>query len=414
MEGCWVSRNNSEPFAIKSHVKSKVVITSMLSFLFIFLASCGNFKNFEIEFVDAKIISFDESPHWQIFESEFSQLTSAEQAEEWGANNQQIASLLGREDLIKNSSEEYKPSTECKFLDSEEQIEDAIVRGANNTSIVIINESHINTRHRAFILETIKILQENGYEYYGAETFSNRENRVPIDENTKEYFRTRDGFYLKEAVFGRLGRELIARKMKLFAYERIRTGPPDENADIIDEIYQRENAQAENIIKKLNAIEEDAKIILHVGYSHANEGVSRSKDGRTYKWMARIVKDKTGINPLTISQTSCIGNTDESRLSIPQNSKANHFDIFVNHPITQFKYNRPVWRQSMGDEFVEIPRQYLRQPGWYILEARLESDDLNAVPMDRILYHTDDDVTHLMMPPGKYKLLVIALPYKGN
>ena len=73
----------------------------------------------------------------------------------------QTLSLFGREDLIAASSDDYKP-TNCSPSALATAALDEIVRRAEQTSIVIINESHERSRHRWFTAEVSRRLRPLG------------------------------------------------------------------------------------------------------------------------------------------------------------------------------------------------------------------------------------------------------------
>ncbi len=314
----------------------------------------------------------------------------------------QTLSLYGREDLIAPYSRDFKRAV-CPVLDSKTDPIDAIVSAAQKTSIVIINESHERSEHRGFISKIAAKLRPLGYTIFAAETFSNGldfENAITA-KSTIPYFEEIDGTYLSEAGFGRLGRKVKSLGYKLYPYEDT-TSPDNFPDDILEQIHVREEAQATNLAKIISDAGANAKILIHVGYSHALETTKIRQDGREEKWMAARLKEKTGIDPLTISQTTCYGNSTKSVLaSAGQKSSNEAFDILVDHPEARFHRGRPVWRRLAGDRAVRIPKILQPKTGWHIIEARPVGEPTNSVPMDRVLVGAGEDVV-LMLPSGRY------------
>lgn len=317
-------------------------------------------------------------------------------------------SMFGREDLIAGSSDDYK-STGCTPLPSGMSAIDEIVHRARQTSIVVINESHERSQHRGFAADVAQRLRPLGYDTLALETLSNPPADLPaqylprfITQPDLPYLEDNDGQYLSEAGYGRLGRQAKALGYRLLRYEdnthneQARPVSPDQ------QIAFREEAQASNLTSFLKT-RPTAKLLVYVGFSHAAE-VQRA-DGRM--WMAARLKEKTGIDPLTISQTTCRGGSGAVHLSVlPSDQPAGTFDLVVDHPRERFVRGRPAWRQEKGDQIVDIPRAMRPTEGWRVIEARPVGEAVTSVPVDRVAIRPGEDVA-LMLPRGRYSLRVI-------
>lgn len=317
----------------------------------------------------------------------------------------QTLSMFGREDLIAATSNDYK-SNHCAPLSPTPNVLDEIVSRARDTSIVVINESHERSEYRGFIAEVASLLRPLGYDTLAIETLSNSlpdtpEQYLPAFRRQPDlpYFTDKDGYYLSEAGFGRLGRRVKTLGYHLLAYEIILDGPSSPGVTREQEIADREEAQASSLASFLRE-RPGAKLLVHVGYSHATE-VPRP-DGE--KWMAARLKEKTGIDPLTISQTTCRGGGDAVRLSaLPASEPAGTFDLVVDHPDGRFAQGRPEWRMLAGDIPVTIPQALRPTIGWSVIEARPVGEAVDAVPMDRVAIRPGENIA-LMLPPGRYYL----------
>ncbi|MET0307174.1 MAG: hypothetical protein ABW023_00575 [Sphingomonas sp.] len=319
----------------------------------------------------------------------------------------QTLSLFGREDLIAGSSADYA-SNRCEALANSGDVFSEIESRALKTSIVIINESHQRSEHRAFTAEVAKRLRPLGYDTLAVETLSNplpgtEDQYLPtfLKQPSLPYLVDEDGFYLSEAGFGRLGRSAKALGYRLVPYEhndggRSRTLPPAQ------QIAVREEGQADNLAAFLKS-HPTAKVLVHVGYSHAGEVAQRNGA----KWMAARLKQKTGIDPLTLSQTTCRGGSDKLHLaSLPASEPEGMFDLIVDHPEARFERHRPKWRKLSGDQVVSIPKALRPASGWRVIEARPVGEPNASVPMDRVAIRPGEDVA-LMLPPGRYSLRII-------
>ncbi|PCD02634.1 hypothetical protein COC42_14690 [Sphingomonas spermidinifaciens] len=320
----------------------------------------------------------------------------------------QTLSLFGREDIIAGASRDYLPNA-CGQLPGGDQPESEILRRARATSIVIINESHERSEHRGFTMRLLPGLREAGYTVLAMEALANPAPDQPasfqpsfVRDPGLSYLEDGDGFYLGEAGFGRLGRAARALGYTFLPYEE--RDPSDVNLSVAEQIARREEAQANSLAGWLRA-NPGRKLIVHVGYRHATE-VPRLDSGR---WMAARLKAKTGIDPLTVSQTTCRGGGRQARLAeLPASEPQGAFDLVVDHPKARFVRGRPAWRFSAGDRPVTIPANLRPRQGWRVVEARPEGQNTASIPIDRVAIRPGEDIA-LMLPPGRYRLRVIDL-----
>ncbi|PXA98429.1 hypothetical protein DMC47_08590 [Nostoc sp. 3335mG] len=318
----------------------------------------------------------------------------------------QTLSLFGREDLIAGSSPPYA-AVPCVPLAGAGDVLDEIEKRARGTRIVIVNESHERSEHRGFTAQVAQRLRPLGYDAMAIETLSppikgmaEKDMLAFIRTPGLPYFVDEDGFYLSEAGFGRLGRTAKRLGYRFVAYEPTDDIPADLPQD--EQIARREEGMARTLADYVKA-HPGARVLIHVGYLHAAE-VPRPDGAR---WMAARLKEKTGIDPLTISQTSCRGSGETSRLSmLPAAEPAGTFDLVVDHPTARFERHRPVWRRDAGDRLIGIPVALRPSKGWRVIEARPVGEPADSVPMDRVAIRKGEDVA-LMLPPGRYHLRVI-------
>ena len=324
---------------------------------------------------------------------------------------EQTLSLFGREDLIAAASSDYR-ANDCAAVTTAADVLDEIARRAGQTSIVIVNESHERSEHRGFTAEVAARLRPLGYDIFAAETFSNPEagqkHFLPsfIAQPGQAYLLDGDGYYTTEAAFGRLTRRVKALGYRLFPFEITFDKLTKIKGGRDEQVAVREEEEATNLAAIIKA-NPGAKLLVHVGYSHAAE-VPQARGNR---WMAARLKAKTGIDPLTISQTTCRGGGATRRLAaLPADEPAGTFDLVVDHPTATFVRGRPTWRQRAGDRVVTIPAALRPTAGWRVIEVRPVGEPVTSVPMDRVAIRADEDVA-LMLPPGRYQLRAIEVPY---
>jgi hypothetical protein len=150
------------------------------------------------------------------------------------------------------------------------------------------------------------------------------------------------------------------------------------------------------------------------------------EDQEPLRWFALRLKEQTGIDPLTISQTHCglaatsgdAASEDASNISadnaplpmiepgslwrVDPTGRApdGGLDFAIAHAPLRFDDGRPAWRRSVGDVEVDIPAQLAPVEGAVLLEARAPGAPLGAVPIERLLVYPGD-AHPLLLPPGE-------------
>ncbi len=226
-----------------------------------------------------------------------------------------------------------------------------ILRKADSSRVIMINEAHNKPLHRAFTASLLEGLYQRGFRYLAMETFNNYKyaslNRLNIYT----------GHYTCEPMGGELVRRALEIGFKLVAYEDTLAQQHSPN--------QREYAQAAN----LNAIlkkDSTAKILVHAGYGHIAEAAAHD-----YIPMAAYFSIISGVDPFTVNQTNMTeggSSAYEAALYdswlklrptaapvIPlKNDTAfdpfslYQYDAYVIHPPTKYINGRPAWTSMNG------------------------------------------------------------------
>lgn len=173
---------------------------------------------------------------------------------------------------------------------------ETIARHAADHRVVILNEAHDISRCRAFAEEVAVRLRKDGFELFAAETFSLGQ---AVELNSGQPVTTRTGWYVADPVFAELVRVAREAGYRFAEYEQNPAQAAPSNAEMKLRIAAREEAQASNLIGVLNA-DPKARVLIYCGYSHLMETPDRSGNS----WMAARLKAKTGIDPLTIDQST--------------------------------------------------------------------------------------------------------------
>ncbi|WP_298417712.1 hypothetical protein [uncultured Kordia sp.] len=289
---------------------------------------------------------------------------------------------------------------------------DYIIAEAAKNQVIIINEAHHNSLHRAFTKSLLKDLYDLGYRYLGLEALGNGKD-LDSSLNTRKYPIQKTGYYTKDPQFGDLIRVAIELGFTVFPYEQ--TGNANGK--------QREIAQAKNIQK---IIENDpkAKFLIHCGFDHALEGTHRSWE----KAMAGRLKEYTGIDPLTINQVmySERGNLKynhpmlkvfdikESSILLDKNKEPFKYtrrktwsDLAVFHPETNYIDNRPNWIFANENQKVTIDLKMIDIEFPVMIFAYKKGEDLKtSVPIDITEVKTKTSICALGLKKGNYEIVV--------
>lgn len=309
---------------------------------------------------------------------------------------------------------------------SHSQLRDAlpeIVERARHTNIVILNEEHQSPRDRAFALQVARVLRPLGYSVLAVEGFHSAPDAVGRERKAKligenGYVRLDTGVYTKDPVSADFVRQSLAIGYRPVVYDFVaaKGAPPPA-----DPAAQREQGEADNLMGTIFSKSPRAKVLIYVGYDHAAEAPLFD-----IEWMAARLKKLTGIDPLTIDQTtlspSAVDSTSralyatlERRIGrhsvVPMNSGmpvtfgalGAAVDLQVAHPPLHLVRGRPAWLFTMGRKPIDVPLNLRPRTGRVLVQAFLANEAADAVPLDQVI------VTAGRKPPP---LLVPARPLR--
>ncbi|MGB3800780.1 MAG: hypothetical protein WA952_13275 [Lewinella sp.] len=292
----------------------------------------------------------------------------------------------------------------------------SLLKDAEDHQIVIINEAHHEPRHRVFTRSLLDGLYERGYRHFGLETLANYPGSDSLIA-AMPYPTTAGGYYTRDPQFAAMVQYARDIGFQLFGYEADHQSG-DTPAD-------RETKQMENIVGYRTAHPQD-KLLLHVGYAHANEGVLGGSWGRA---MAPRLADTIGLDPLTINQTHFreMADTTLERYeyraavvaepSVFVNGTGDHwnfddevrwFDRYVFHPRTEYRHGRPDYVFTFDRIPVYLELDDMDIEGPYLLQAYRPDDDMaQVVPRDVVETSTEDERA-LALEPGAYRVLILS------
>lgn len=281
-----------------------------------------------------------------------------------------------------------------------------IRRLAAGQRVVILNESHAASRHRAFLEHLLRGLRADGFTHLAAETFFTE----GLPTRATEPVGARHGYYLRDPVFAEAVRVALLLGYELAAYEQpvhLRSQDPLSAAVA----RSREESQAETLTRLL---EEDpaARVMVYVGYGHLREDREAT--------MASRLRIRSGIDPLTIEQarTGSFGPGFRDTWPAPAASLGPHFarpgsavapgyaDLSIFHRSLPRVFGRPGWLAALPERVpasLAIPRL---PEGSALAQAVHASDPDPAVPADQFLIAPNQRRATFYLRPGAYRFRI--------
>lgn len=189
------------------------------------------------------------------------------------------------------------------------------------------------------------------------------------------FVRRSTGMYTLDPVFANDVRNALTLGYRPIGYEQTSSQRTPEGG-----VPEREQAQADNLMAYLRA-HPTAKRLIHVGHGHVLQGGATKPE---YAMMAQRLKQMSGIDPLTIDQTTLSELAANARpaLRVAQsrmNGKAAVFlehdqplilgrvadrvDLQVIHPARRYAQGRPAWLASLGGAAMRHSARLAAQTG---------------------------------------------------
>jgi hypothetical protein len=301
----------------------------------------------------------------------------------------------------------------------------AILQRAADARVVILNEAHNVSGHRAFAAQVMRALRPLGFDVFAAETFTPPQEAPAPDIAAYRRgtpFYASYGYYTFDPVYAEAVREAARLGYRFAAYEQAWDQSAPDDAPALEQIARREQAQADNLIRRVLDADPAARVFVFCGYSHAME-----KPGRGGTWFAARLKEATGIDPLTIEQS---GNWPATRaendpahvsavldrfaptapitvskegLSFGSTTYAGQMDLSVFHPRLAPVSGRPGWLAADPERRaveVHVPAF----DGVALLQTMWAGEGSAGVPADQFLLTPGQSRATLFLHPGSYFL----------
>ena len=298
-----------------------------------------------------------------------------------------------------------------------------IVQRAQNYRIVITNERHHASSDRLLPLSLLKPLYSQGFRYLAVERYAYRD---PINE--RGYPIVDAGHYSNDVVYAQVLRSAVGLGFKVVGYEREQSQlAPEDPQNPVNRQHEREMLQAQNIVTRI--FEEDplAKVLIHCGYGHIHE-----ESWEDWSSMTHILKETTGLDPLTVEQTR-LSERSNRREEHPLRQRVAELDLLLSYPSvlldeendlidvskttdiqviglqTQYEHGRPSWLNMRGIRkriSFSVPDCADRS---CILEAASSEEIENAVVYDRVEVSFKDRTILYLPPESNFDIRIMDL-----
>jgi len=248
-----------------------------------------------------------------------------------------------------------------------------ITEQAKQTRLVCINEDPYQTQHRLYATILLQKLHESGYNYLALDCI---DSSLPIHRITSA-----SGYALYEPLYADFIREALNLDFKIISV------PAQQAATIITILKQ--DTTAKMIFYTANSIEEN---------DTARKPMS----------VVALIKQQSGIDPLTIDQSTIAENGNNNFLtsltyywqtkhvftrpmllmeqSHPWQLSADHqHDVYIIHPKAGFVNTRPAWLQYYNYRrhiFISPPLTVMKTS--FLMQAYL-ADETKTTPVDQLI-----------------------------
>lgn len=256
--------------------------------------------------------------------------------------------------------------------------ESEILKRSQLHQIVMFNEAHDIAQHRVLTYRMLSGLWKQGYRYFAAESL----NSSASSQINKGYVTNNIGYYTRESIYANLVLKAKEIGFEIISYDMHK--PSKLNTS-----DERETNSALTIKEKVFDKDPNAKIIIHVGYSHINEE----------EWLASKLKSITNLETLTIDQTTRIERSN-TEFEHPTYTKAVN-EVGLQEPFIFVKGNE-TWSSDPNKWDISIfwPRTgYLNgRPKWASLNrksyelASIDCNDLYPCMVDVFKFNHTDEV----------------------
>ena len=252
-------------------------------------------------------------------------------------------------------------------------------------NVVMFNESHHFSEHRAFIYSQLEILKSLGYNQLALETLNEKDSTL----YERNYPIKKTGFYTNDPVYGNLIRKTLELGFTLIPYDT--------------KNMRREKGQADNIFKQYDPAK--GKLIIYGGYGHIAETGEYKMMGQHLKKM--LEEDVLSISQFTHYHIEPVFPEDSIHDFFLQKDTTDYFDYFFYAKPKPPISNIPYWYEWMNFRTKPLNEIY-KEPIIYPTLVQLHNvDEKDAVPVYQYMIEKEEDVLIAYPKAGEYILKVI-------
>jgi hypothetical protein len=255
----------------------------------------------------------------------------------------------------------------------------ALVEAVSTRRVIVIGEEHHHPEHRAFGARVLPALRAAGCTHLALE--ANHQERKDEARLSRRITPTTDGFAF-EPQRAALLRSALRLDLPIVAFD-----VDDDDISWMKNHPQealafRERRMAEHIVERILVPYPDARVVVWVGYGHAQ------KLDRGLKMMALHLWEMTGAEPFCAYQVTGPGNRPG-------------VDLLIRHPEPKYLRGRPDWLRVN-----RLSVQGSIEPAAECLvQLHPAAEGSASTPADQLL--TDEDGQfELLVPEGDYVLRV--------
>jgi hypothetical protein len=319
------------------------------------------------------------------------------------------------------------PVADYRMLDALDAIESV----ADQHQVIMINEEHRTSFHRASTLQLLRRLYAKGFRYFAAETIYAED----ADLQKRAFPTQNSGFYTADPVYADVIRAALKLGYKIVPYESMDADcrSPENNPEFCND--QRERGQAQNLYDRILKTDPQARIFVHVGRGHN----SKAAGSKEFNFMGYYFKQITGIEPFTIDQLrfserriSALEHplyrylTKQNTLQKPSvfQSPGSEFynlglgyDMVIFHPRLSYKNGRATFLEMNGErkaEKINLKKLKLKSKNQIysenkpvLIQAFYAQESTDAVPIDQIVIYPNQKIPVLMLPVGSFRIRAI-------
>jgi len=253
-------------------------------------------------------------------------------------------------------------------------------------NVVMFNESHHYSQHRAFLYSQLENLKSLGFTQLALETLNQNDTLLKI----RKYPIKKTGFYTNDPVYGNVIRKALELGFILIPY------------DIYKKIG-REKGEAKNIIKQYQP--DKGKLFIYAGYGHISETGKWKMMGQYLHKMLK--EDLLSISQFTdLSEKPEFPNNDNHTLFFKKD-KSKQFDYNIYAKVKISKTNIPDWYSWMNFKTKLLKEIYNKSLNFPTLVQIFNINEKDAVPVYQYMIEKEGNVYIAYPKTGDYILKVI-------